>query len=522
MLCRLFLLEGLAHKLHKKLSMKNLANIIIILMVVTASHPGYAQDENQEVTLSKDQSFALNLVNQIRQDPLFYAAKYFEYDRETLIQELPWLADILDKGLPLPIFSPNVKLNVLAEQKNLLSHQELDQEAKAEGDKEPLKIPLKSDFILKGEIGGVVSFYSFMPAKFAWEIVIINQFKQELKPDMEGPLYILNPRFDTMGLDMRGGPNEVDGELVNAYFATICFVSSRLKAEAQVLNMVNQVRYNPSSINTYMESSLIEILDHDFFYFAKWLWLYPYSPEWNSSNLPPLFDNSNLHDSARYRASGLLNPDDPSLKQDMMGATLPETELYKVKKESVAKVIIPVDVNSDITLGLTSDEVAYKLFTSMLGAELRAVYKKGAIFSVETDRGGVGIDLASINDREQSVIAVLHAARVAQSSADETSPADFDTLNRVGIYGVVFSDTDENQIYSPGEGKESIPVDVFRTSDNSLVGRTFTDASGHFSVTLEKDQEYRFEISSGENRVLFSKAFDKSSFLPVDLSRNYP
>jgi len=467
-------------------------------MVITVAHPGYAQDETQEV------SHALKLVNKIRQDPLAYAEE-IGLDRETLRQELPWLVDILDNGLP--DFSPSEGLDKLAREENLLPQQDVIKETGTEDDGELLKNPLGSDLALTGEIGGVVSFYSFMPPEFAWEIVIRNQFEKELKPDNDRPLYILNPGFNSMGVAMEGGREVVGGEEKNAYFVTILFASSRSKAEAQVLNMVNQVRYSPYSIETYMGLSLIKVLNYNLVSLSKWFWLYP--PLRDSSKLPPLFENVDLHDSSRFRVTELINPNDPSLKD--MNLISQEHGGYEGKKESVAyDVMTPVDA--------TSDQLVTKLFTSLLGSELRAPLRKGAIFSIGTNEGGVGIALSKDIDHYQRQWAglVLHART---PPVDDLSLTEGPNNSLARIYGVVFSDTNEDKIYSPGEGKEGIVVNVYRKLDDidTLVGRTFSDASGHFNVALEKGLDYRFEIPCGETPILHFEFVEKDLFLPVSL-----
>lgn len=496
--------------------MKRLANILLTLMVVVAvAHPGFAQDENQGFILSDDQVNALALINEIRKDPLVYAEK-IGYDRETLRRDLPWLVDVLDKGLD--DCSPSEALSRLAQEKNLLAQQNVIEETGSQDEGEPVKIPFRSDLALTGEMGGVVSFYSFMPPDFAWEIVIRNQFEQELKPDVQTPLCILNPGFDSMGLSMRGGRNEVGGEVKNAYFTTICFASSRLKAEAQMLNMVNQVRFNPDSIEAYMGVSLFKLLNYNFASVSEWLWLYP--PLWESANLPPLFENPALHESARYRVTGLVNPDALSLQG--MDSTPLQYEIHEGKEESLAHTMVRPDA--------TSDYLSTMLFTSLLGGELMSPLKKGAIFSIGTNEGGVGIALSPVNDRREQAAVVLHA-RVSPvdelssvddpSSVDDFSSAEDSDKSQARIYGVVFSGNDGNEIYSPSEGKEGLAVNVYRQWDDALVSRTFTDASGHFSVALEKDLEYRFEIFTKESLEPLEsmlKVVDKSLFLPVVLS----
>jgi hypothetical protein len=271
--------------------------------------------------------------------------------------------------------------------------------------------------------------------------------------------------------------------------------------------MVNQVRYSPYSIETYLGLRLIKVLNYNLVSHSKWFWLYP--PLRDSSKLPPLFENVDLHDSSRFRVTELINPNDPSLKD--MNLISQEHGGYEGKKESVAyDVMTPVDA--------TSDQLVTKLFTSLLGSELRAPLRKGAIFSIGTNEGGVGIALSKDIDHYQRQWAglVLHART---PPVDDLSLTEGPNNSLARIYGVVFSDTNEDKIYSPGEGKEGIVVNVYRKLDDidTLVGRTFSDASGHFNVALEKGLDYRFEIPCGETPILHFEFVEKDLFLPVSL-----
>ena len=491
-------------------------------MVVMVCRHGYAQDEIQGAVLTVDQKYALALINEIREAPLVYAAS-IGYDRDRLVQELPWLANILNSGLPL--CSSLDSLNRLAEQRNSFTQQSVTpvEEIGATGEGEPAETSPDLDFAVTGEMGGIVSFYNFMPAVFAWEIIIRNRFIQELNPDFTGPLCILNPRFDAMGVAMRGGVHGVDGEVKNAYFATLCFASSLLKSEAQVLNMVNQVRYRPmDSIEPYLGMSLFEGLGCNPESLSNWYWIYP--PLWDESRLPPLFESSILRESSGSRITGVLTPDATFLQASSLEETEPTLSLDEVcegVEASMAQAVVFVDVTSDL--------LAETLFAAILGAELRDVSRPGAIFSTGTNEGGVGIALAPGNDRIQPAGVVVHARAACVdggSGGDDLSPADgqeYTATKQSGVYGVVFFDANKNGIYTPGEGKELVSVDIFRQLDNTLVCRTFTDASGHFSVKLERDQEYRFELCAGQQSLApFYRLLDRDLFLPVDFSLEYP
>jgi len=498
-------IKYLVHKLHRKIVMKLTANIMAILLVVLACFFGHAEAEGEEST-PEVTPYAIELINKIRLDPLAYAES-LGYDREKLTQDLPWMAEFLTKGLP-PLVSSSY-LNGCAEAKNS------EENASAETAVEPDPPKVQYDFSLTGEFGGVVSFYNFMPSDFAWEIIIRNQFEQEIKPDRVEPIYILNPGFDSVGIAVRGGvhPNS-DGEIKNAYFATIWLASSRLKSEVQVFNMVNQVRSNPHGIELYRGKSLLELVHNNLDLLSEW-----------SRPCPPLMDSSTLHKYARDYSRQIVNPgEEPFFASDSTPSSRALEMGYEGSKfAETYTTLLPVKV--------TSGEIAAMVFSSLVDEEFKNLSDRKAIFFLDTGHGGLGISFAggAEGQEEISFSSVLCAGIPNKDPLDgEKDPSvDGNAHPQAGIYGVVYSDRDENglvypdnngnKIYSPGEDIEGASIAVIRKSDGITVSRVYTDRAGHFSMSLDVGEEYRFEISAGELSVPLEMLVDKDLFLPVNL-----
>lgn len=481
--------------------MKLTANIMAILLMVLACSFGHAEAEGEDSTLEVP-PYAIELINTIRLDPLAYAES-IGIDPGKLIEELPWMAEYLKNGLP-PLVSKSY-FNSLAEEKN--SEAKASDETAGESDAPQAQY----DFSLTGEFGGIVSFYNFMPSEFAWEIIIRNQFEQEIKPGRVEPLYILNPGFDSIGIAIRGGVHSNSkGEIKNAYFATIYLASSTLKSEVQVLNMINQVRLDPDTIQTYLGKSLLEIVHNN-----------PDTHlEWSRSCLP-LMDSLILNKYARDYSRQIVSPGEGPL---FASDSTPYSRALEMGYEGskFAETYTPIPVN------VTSGEIATMVFSSLVDEEFKTFSDRKAIFSLDTVHGGLGISFTGGGEGQEQISfsSVLCAGILKKDTlVDENVDENFHP--QAGIYGVVYSDRDENglvypdnngnKIYSPGEDIEGASIVVVRKSDGITVSRVYTDRAGHFSISLDSGEEYRFEISAGELSVSLEILVDKDLFLPVNL-----
>ena len=420
----------------------------------------------------EDTAYLLELINEIRLDP-FTSAEALGYDRAALAETLPWLK---------ASYEPYVMDDFLSSR--------AEAENSLDGEIPESEIPPEHDYARTGETGAVVGFLNFMPLKTAFRIIVENLLKQELNPDSVGQSYLLGTDFTRIGVSVRGGVQEVDGLRQNAYFITLCFGSSLLKSEVQVLTMVNQVRARPVSVRTYVGVSFFKLLKNRPNFLFKWYRVYP-----------PLMDSSILYGSAQSYSKQLISfAEDASLPLDSdplvraLGMGYDGLEVV----ESVSLREHPVDESSA--------QIANVVFSSLVNDELERVPERGSVFSLGTSDGGVGIAFASFDDDQVKIIGSVLDAGVA--AVDD---------GQAGIYGVVYFDNDGNGIYSPGEGYGSASVVVFRQSDNAIVKQTVTDNAGHFSLSLVNQEVYRVEVSAGETMESLEIIIDQDLFLPVKL-----
>ena len=173
--------------------------------------------------------FLENLINEIRIDPLG-KAEALGYNRDSLKASLPWLEE------SYPPYERDDFLDIRALAHNSLDEETPDDEEMPDGEEMPdPEIPPEHNYARTGETGGVLTFFNFISPDNAARIVIENIFEQELNPERTTELHILNKNFTRLGIAMDAGIETVGQYEQNAYFITLCFGSSQLRSEVQVL-----------------------------------------------------------------------------------------------------------------------------------------------------------------------------------------------------------------------------------------------------------------------------------------------
>lgn len=412
--------------------------------------------------------FITNLINEFRTDPLG-KAEALGYDREVLIQTLPWLEE------SYPLCERNTFLDLRAS-----AYNDLDEEIT-----EPEIFP-ENDYVRTGETGGVLTFLNFLSLENAAEIIVENIFEQELDPESNTELYILNKSFTRLGIAMEAGLETVEQQTRNAYVLTLCFGSYQLKSEVQVLSMINQARSDPSSLTSYLgnESSIIEVLGNDLDLLSQ---------------SPPLMDNFFLHQSAQSYAD-YLNFEDTA-------DTLDSDPLIRAKDMGY--------LGSDITETLatqtrsaneTSSAIAVAVFSRLAENELQAAPQKGGIFSSDANEAGMGISFVLDSEETQVVTSVL-----------DIGIAPLNDTGEINIYGVVYSDADQNNFYTPGEGQGSAVITITQISDMVITNEIITDSAGHFTALVHANESYQIEVSTGEALLSMEMAPTANCFFPIEI-----
>ena len=455
-------------------NLKTTTHIVIVILLVL----GISALKSHALNSNEDLAFFTELINEIRMDP-FTKAESLGYDRETLKQTLPWLQD------SYPPYNIDNFLNSRA-----IAHNAIDEEISEPG------LTPEYDYAKTGETGGVITFLNFLSPDNAFKIIVENIFKQELNPERVSPLHILSTEFHLLGIDVNAGVEMVDDNWRNAYFVTICFGSSILKSEIQLLTMANQIRSRPLALGAYLNPNATELIVNNLNFITC------------TAGYPPLFQNSSLNESAKAysrqlitidRDSSITLSDDPLLRALEMGYNgIDVAETFVLRIHSIHD---------------TSSEIAKTAFAYLLQKELKATPTRGGIFSLTANQSGVGISLFPYND---------HIVVASSSINAGTQLSNNEILEKAKIYGIVYSDDNYDTVYTPGEEKEEATIVVFNKSENIIVNQITTDRAGHFTMTLDKNKDYRFETSYKNTTHSVEIYIEQNMFLPIEVTSLIP
>jgi hypothetical protein len=188
------------------------------------------------------------------------------------------------------------------------------------------------------------------------------------------------------------------------------------------------------------------------------------------------------------------------------------------------------------------------LFSALLYNELITWPYGAVVFSNRYTRAGVAITLEKWENAGTGIVSVYAGPFIDQNLVtNETDaqnqqllPAGADAQNldpddtespQVHIYGVLFSDQNDDLIYSPGEEVAQHKVSVYELTQFPLSGSdensTFvksvvTDNAGHFSLSLSPGRQWVFEAEKEEQTARRIIHIEKDHFVKMFFSPPYP
>ena len=407
----------------------------------------FLQDQADASATTEAQEYIIERLNSIRSDPLAYAER-LGYDRQALLETLPFLGEFIVKGVEP--FLLNEFLNLKAVSLNSPRIPESDH-----------KVLPENDYVYTGETKGTVSFLNFMGMETAIQIVIDNLFKKELDSKFEGQRYILSSNFDMTGVSCRGGVMWDRTGMKNSYIITICFGSSLLKSEVQVLNMINQLRAEPLKISNYFLSNLSGIFSENTDMIYAFFETYQ-----------PLFIDKIL---CKY--GSVFNVDMDYLSQALYDGY----NGVEVNQSSAVEKFLKTGSNS----------FPVSIFSSLISNELKIYPQKKLVFNPDFNDAGLTVVYVNGTVDDSATLTVTGGNRISEDAAFSK------------IYGIIYKDIDENGIYTPGEGSAKETVIIYDKEEPSEKVKTIiTDNAGHFSVNLLNQKEYiiqtRAQTGTGE------------------------
>ncbi len=454
-------------------------HVLSFFLLIILSLPAFSRASEE---VSADEKYMIELINSMRQDPLAHAER-LGFDRQALVQSLGWFEDAATNGF-LPL-TGNTSLFSRASDHNTIETTGITNDA----------VSPAHDFLVTGETGGVVSFYNFIQPRTAIGIVIDNLFKAELDPERTGARYILSDTFDIIGVSLKAG--QLEDSTQRAYFITLFLADSGVvKTQVQVLTVINQIRANPFVFQKYLmfpsDTTMVDFFN-SFYALLK--------------TYEPLFYNPVL----TLSATGVLNDKNDGLS-GFEYAGLLGYEGMDVKQMRVSSTYAGDD---------NPKTPASMLISDMLVKESSKLTRR--LLNPDLDEFGMGLEFMDKDDGT-GLGSVLHYGQKTTTPADDmlgsAVPFDDGQFNQnpddvFRIYGVVFSDTDGNQVYTPGEEINGKAVSIYDAAGDLAV-RVFSDAAGRWLAALAPG-DYVVEATQGDRLKRFDLVLEQNTFVPVDL-----
>ena len=450
--------------------------------VETQEQSSHETNQISQSELSEANAYIIELVNKIRRDPVWYAKK-LGYDTDSLKAQLPWLDSIGWKELP--VLAPE---DTLFKKAGILNQVDGEETQEAEESSRP-----ETEYMISADTGPVFSFSNFIAPKDAALTVIEDLFKDELS--RKDPRDICSAEFDLIGSAFDAGVLTATGQ--NTYFATLVFASaSPVKTQRQLLHVINQIRKDPSpeTIQTYLKKipDNGELLKNMLFSWGI-----------QERSYPPLFPNSILDNTA----GAYFDPapeDDPDTEIDestLLSSVSQRVQDLGYQGTNIEELVVRTRYEQENHLAPAS-EIINDLLTNQAD---QAPLKESLIFTEDVDEAGLHLDFQY---RQLDVVVKVALDLGSSASSEDEKPQ---------IYGVVYSDDDGNNVYTPGEEIADRKVSVYHKT-GMLKGQAVTDSSGYWSVSLHAGN-YVLEITSGED-VVWSEPYsmEQDDFVAIDIS----
>jgi hypothetical protein len=385
-------------------------------------------------------------INAVRARPFEYGIS-LGYNAEVLKQKGIYRGTVLDA------YDRVESLNHLAEQDN-----------RAAIEHTVTTVPQASSFLKTGNTGAVLSFFNFIDMVAAGDIFIQNLFRQEMNSGAFS--YLLSRNYAHLGISAMAGATE-DG--MNAWFFSLHLGSAELRAEAQLLNLINQFRSNPISVLKDLKTA----------YPGLYTLSYPLLSLLNTVGFSPLFPDGALSKTARMTASA-------KVAGTFTGgaSALERAQFYGYAGQDVSERIFDETYANDNMANIVT-----RIFTGMVAAEFREWPQNATILSTGTEDGGTGLALWSGGGNSR-VVCLIEAGS-EYTDADIASVNDpISLLKRV--YGILYQDRNLDGYYTPGEELGGSRVNIFDGNWHRLDTKT-TDNAGRFFATLGPGRHYIFK-----------------------------
>ncbi|MFW6242152.1 MAG: CAP domain-containing protein [Thermodesulfobacteriota bacterium] len=483
---------------------------IFLLLIATVFPPLSARGESGEALAAVEAAF-LELANRARRAPLEMAVS-LGLDPERVLADVPELADVLTGGLPPLSADDRLRASAQSHVRDMIDRGYFD-EVSPEG-QGPLDRAVAAGYPAgtADESLGMLAFLNFMEPAVAAERIFANMFLDEIRPDENGPLRILNPDFRDVGVGFGSRQSELDGRTFNIYLAALDFGATLVEdlsmddAASAFVRLVNQARTMPLAVGAAMgydsEAMAIE---------------HPVPGE----ALPPVRLNPALVERARRRLNEMYGEDNVFA---LWAATDGETVAETAGSEA-PEWMAPEDVFGHRAVQIPADgvgffsDVAQALFESLFRAE-RDSLSRGDALLLRPEAREFGFAAGRVFRKIDGVSRPFYAA------AFEFGAGRVPSTPRV--LATFFRDENGDGLYAPGEGIPGFGFEVVGydsgifASFTRSYGLLLTDGAG--GITLEAfpgDFVLRSDFGEGPRNWRF-RVGENDLFFPVVLDGGRP
>jgi hypothetical protein len=402
----------------------------------------------------------LQLINQARENPLIVATS-LGMDADQILKDLPELEDILINGLPPLSFNENLYAAAGAHTRDMLehgyySHTSLDGRTFEERIRASGYVPTAT-----GESLGMLAFFNFIQPAKAVELIFENMFRDELDPARTERRNILASDLEEAGIALRTGTLVLSGSACNVYLTTCDFGSNVRRPELEFFNLINQARENPLAVAESLGMDPDQIMQD-----------FPELRDILIAGLPPLTFNRNLYAAASAHSQDMLeNGYYSHFSSD--GRTFDDRireSGYDPLTTGESMGLFPLCGDSTPEKGV--DLLFERIFTDELKPD------SAADRNILDDRGlkEVGISFITGTSSQLGGICGDHVSLLVADFGSSTAPLD------PSLVGVVYSDLDQDGLYSQGEGIPGVAMSI--DGPSGLLINIYTNETGGFSVAL--------------------------------------
>jgi hypothetical protein len=240
-----------------------------------------------------------------------------------------------------------------------------------------------------------------------------------------------------------------------------------------MLNLINQIRANPSLVQSYLDADFMEIIQQNpSIYFLPML------------ALSPVFPNSLLNEWARTDAAEGTPADDDDGSKESESVDL--RQLY------------PGDFLQTATVGTFWQDPGgarpvTDLFFALLRSELATWPLNAVVFSNQYTEAGAALSVDIDGEIGSGILSVYAGSKILEPESETALP-----VSR--IYGIVFSDQDGDRLYRTGQELAGQTITVYDEYQNPVTSAV-SDNAGQFSLALESGRHWVVTTRTGEQTV---------------------